>query len=48
MAYKLYRLHDGLLWSEDKVVIHANIQLKAKILREVHNYTLGLEDKNKH
>ena len=36
-AHRLYRLHDGLLWSEDKVVIPNNIQLKAKILREVHD-----------
>ena len=36
-AHGLYKLRDGLLWSEDKVVIPNNIQLKAKILREVHD-----------
>ena len=34
----LYKLHDGLLWIEDKVVFPNNIQMKAKILREVHDY----------
>ena len=36
-AHGLDRLHDGLLWSEDKVVIPNNIQLRAKILHKVHN-----------
>ena len=36
-AHGLDRLHDGLLWSEDKVVISNNIQLRAKILHKVHN-----------
>ena len=35
-AHGLYKLRDGLLWSEDNVVIPNNIQLKTKILREVH------------
>ena len=34
-AHGLFKLRDGLLWSEDKVVIPNNIQLKAKILLEV-------------
>ena len=36
-THGLDRLHDGLLWSEDKVVIPNNIQLRAKILHKVHN-----------
>ena len=36
-AHGLYKLRDGLLWSEDKVVIPNNIQKKTKILREVHD-----------
>ena len=48
-AHGLYRLQDGLLWSEDKVVIPNNIQLKAKIHVKYTIATwLGMEDKNKH
>ena len=49
MAHELYKFHDGLLWSEDKVVIPNNIQLKAKIHVKYTIATwLGMEDKNEH
>ena len=37
----MYRLHEGLLWSQKRVVIPNNMQLKAKILKEFHDGPLG-------
>ena len=37
ITHGMYKLQDGLLWSDDKIVIPNNISLKAKILRELHD-----------
>ena len=37
----MYRLHEGLLWSEKRVVIPNHMQLKAKILKELHDEHLA-------
>ena len=36
-SHGMYRLHEGLLWSQKRVVIPNDLQLKAKILKELHD-----------
>ena len=36
-THRMYRLHEGLLWSQKRVVIPNDMQLKAKILKELHD-----------
>ena len=36
-THGMYRLHKGLLWNQKRVVIPNDMQLKAKILKELHD-----------